>query len=685
MLFKMSLRNIRNSMKDYAIYFFTLIIGVSIFYAFNAIGGQAATLKLSSGSMDIIDLLKTMLSGVSVFVAVVLGLLIIYASRFLMKRRHKEFAIYMTLGMGKGKISAILLTETIFIGLGSLGIGLLVGIGLSQLMSALVISLFEADLSAYKLVVSGRAIVLTIIFFVVMYLVVMLFNSVAVTKLKLIDLLYSEKKSERIKIRKPLVCILIFIIAVSALGYAYYMVAFDYKTLTTQKITLSIALGGISTFLIFFSVSGMLHRIIMSMKKVYYKGLNTFTFRQVTSKVNTMVFSMTVICLMLFVTICALSSAFSIRNSMNKNLKELCPADAEFKFLSKTYNEDTDELIKIYDLEDLFKETDFKPENYFEDYREYKLYVDQNFTVGNFLSLLDSKELASAGYFQATNILETIMKLSDYNTLMEFYGKETLTLSDNEYAVLCNYDNMLPIRNRALEPGTEITVFGRTLKPKYDYCIEGQVELSSQRLNTGIFIVPDSVPDESEVVYDCITGNYTAKTKEEKMAVDAALLEDFKKAREDFYSINPGDTYFSYNTRSDVYDSTVGLGAIITFLGLYIGVTFLIACGAILALNGLSDCVDSTGRYEMIRKIGVEEESITRSLLAQTEIFFLLPLLLAIIHSYFGMRFSSFVLNSMGTRGTTTSILITSLIILIIYGGYFLITFFTGKRIIRNK
>ena len=87
MLFKLSISNIRRSLRDYAIYFFTLMIGVSVFYVFNAISGQAAMMKLDESSYEIIDLLSTVLSGISIFVAGVLGLLIVYASRFLMKRR----------------------------------------------------------------------------------------------------------------------------------------------------------------------------------------------------------------------------------------------------------------------------------------------------------------------------------------------------------------------------------------------------------------------------------------------------------------------------------------------------------------------------------------------------------------------------------------------------------------------
>ena len=111
MLFKLSLKNISKSIKDYAIYFFTLVLGVAIFYVFNAIDSQTAMLDISSRTNEIIKLMTSILSGVSVFVSFILAFLIIYASRFLIKRRNKEFAIYQTLGMGKRKISLILFLE----------------------------------------------------------------------------------------------------------------------------------------------------------------------------------------------------------------------------------------------------------------------------------------------------------------------------------------------------------------------------------------------------------------------------------------------------------------------------------------------------------------------------------------------------------------------------------------------
>jgi putative ABC transport system permease protein len=187
MLFNISLKNIRKSLKDYTVYFFTLILGVAIFYVFNAIDSQSVMLDVRENMMDIIKLMNDMLSGVSVFVSCILGFLIIYASRFLIKRRNKEFGIYLTLGMSKRKISAILFFETLLIGIVSLFAGLVIGTILSQFMSVIVANMFDADMTKFKFIFSMKACVKTLIYFAMMYVLVMIFNTFSISRCKLID------------------------------------------------------------------------------------------------------------------------------------------------------------------------------------------------------------------------------------------------------------------------------------------------------------------------------------------------------------------------------------------------------------------------------------------------------------------------------------------------------------------
>ena len=675
MLFKLSLSNIRRSLRDYAIYFFTLIIGVSVFYVFNAVGGQAAMLRLSESRYEIIRFLESAMSVTSVFVACVLGLLIVYASRFLMKRRSREFALYMTLGMSKGRISAILILETVIIGIGSLAVGLLVGIGLSQLMSALVVNLFDADMSAYRFSVSAKAVIKTMICFAVMYLVVMLFNSAVVAKMKLIDLMQAGKRSERIRLRNTMLCAAVFLAAAAVLGFCYYQAGFNYRELSRNRMIACIIAGCICTFLIFWSVAGMLLRVFMSVRNVYHRGLNAFTFRQISSRVNTMVFSMTVICIMLFVTICALASAFSIRNTLNYNLRELCRADY---YTAMEY--DISKPKAYNSFVEMCSENGYDIEKDFSGYVDTELYSTPEFTLADsFGEYLD--EIRKDHPFLITDSQETFIRLSDYNEFMELYGKKKLSLGAGEYILLCNNKSMKKIRDLNLRGGGEINVFGNTLRSKYDECQDGFIDISAERSNYGLFVIPDDAVSSGDAVAECFAGLYSS---DDKQSAEKSVREGISEVLRATADIDNYEN-ISTATRIDVSDASIGLSAIVTFLGLYIGLVFLIACGAILALKGLSESVDSTGRYEILRKIGAEEKEISRSLFRQTGIFFLLPLLLAALHAVFGMRFSSYVLSVFGTERIWGSVIATSAMILVIYGGYFLVTYFCSKGIIKDR
>ena len=178
MLFKLSFRNMKKSFKDYAIYFLTLVLGVAIFYMFNSIDSQQAMLDISESKKQIIKLMIQMLGMVSVFIAVILGLLIVYANKFLINRRKKEFGIYMTLGMGRRQISKIILFETILVGIISLFAGLAFGVFASQFMSVLVAKIFEANMDKFTFIFSKDACIKTCVYFAIMYFVVMIFNTI---------------------------------------------------------------------------------------------------------------------------------------------------------------------------------------------------------------------------------------------------------------------------------------------------------------------------------------------------------------------------------------------------------------------------------------------------------------------------------------------------------------------------
>jgi len=684
MLFKISLKNIRKSLKDYTVYFFTLILGVAIFYVFNAIDSQSVMLDVRANMMDIIKLMNDMLSGVSVFVSCILGFLIIYASRFLIKRRNKEFGIYLTLGMSKRKISVILFFETLLIGIVSLVAGLVIGTILSQFMSVIVANMFDADMTKFKFIFSMKACVKTLIYFAIMYVLVMIFNTFSISRCKLIDLLNAGKKTEKVTMKNPVVCTIVFVIGVGILSYAYWMVTRGVRTLNTfDKIGIPIALGCVATFLIFWSVSGFMIRIFTSIKSVYYKGVNSFVLRQFCSKINTTVFSTTVICIMLFITISVLSAALSMKDSLSKDLDSMCPVDVQlakysYDAMSEAYatsqnmNEKDREMLEDSKLSiiETLNNSGFDAQKYFKDVVEYNIY-NTGLTVKDTLGDINTDDYQ----FMADAIMP-VMTIGDYNSVARLYGNSTYELNDDEYIIVADYKNMVMIRNQALKKGIILSVNGKEYKPRYNECKDGFVQIGVQNMNDGILVVPDNAVKPQQVRNMGLSADYRADTKEERYSIETQLDNLMK-------NISFKKSFISWNSRIELAESSVGLGALVTFIALYLGIIFLISSAAILALRELSDSADNKERYGMLRKLGVDERMIDMALFKQIGIFFAFPLILALIHSVFGIKFINIILATMGMSSMAASIGLTLAFVAVIYGGYFLITYLCSRSIIR--
>ncbi len=697
MLFKLSIKNMKKSFKDYAIYFLTLVLGVAIFYMFNSLDSQEAMLQVSSSTRDIIKLMVNMLGYVSVFVAVVLGLLIVYANNFLINRRKKEFGIYMTLGMGKRQISKIILMETILVGIISLIVGLIIGIFASQFMSVLVAKMFEADMSKFQFVFSKDACIKTCIYFAVMYVAVMFFNTFTISRYKLINLLNATKKNESIKIKKPVISILVFLFGAGILGYAYWKVTGDVNSLTTaDKILPPILMGIVGTISIFWSLSGFVIQVAQKMKSTYLKDTNMFVLRQINNKINTTIISMSVICLMLFMTISILSVSLSLRNTMQRELADMTPVDLN---LSKTanlpesytnrqgkvinYTKEQIEDSKI-SIEETLKNNGLDM-SVLKDVVEIPIYTSNDLTWEDFFGEDYGKVKAQFPKLDY-GAAEAIVKISDYNKIAKLYGTEQYELKDDEYIVLCDYDNMAEIRNQVLnEGGHKLTIAGKEYKSKYANCKNGYIEMAASHINTGIILVPDNCPLTEDMKEKTVfVANYNVETDEEKEEIEkifadnnnSILLQNLDNKGIDLDGI----------TKIVIIQSSVGVASIVTFIAIYLGIIFLIASAAILALKQLTESSDNKQRYLVLRKIGCDEKMINKALFSQIAIFFGLPLILAIIHSIFGIQFAMTIMAGLAkSEDLLPSIIATVIIIGIIYGAYFLATYLGSKNIIKEE
>lgn len=654
----------KKSFKDYAIYFLTLILGVAIFYIFNSLDSQQAMSVLGSSTYEIIDFMIQMLGGVSVLVSFILGFLIVYANNFLIRRRKKEFGIYMTLGMGKMQISRILLGETFLIGLLSLAVGLLIGIFGAQFMSLLVVRMFNGVMDGYQFVFSMKAFWKTILYFGILFLIVAVFNLISLSRYSLAGLLSAGKKNEKIRMKNPVLCVLIFLLAAADLIFQYYQVSHP-ETLTTGKILLIILAGCVGTFLFFWSLSGFLLQIFQKSRKYYFKDLNAFILRQIHSKVNTMVFSMTIICLMLFLTICVLGGGLGVNFSFQKMLRELTPVDANFTDLSGE-KVSTKLEEKGFDLS-LLKEG----------YVEVSFYSSPDLTMRDTMDRtgLDAEASGLAANLAGNENQETIMKESEYNRLAALYGMEPVEVDEDTYAIVSDYEVTDELRNQLLEAGKAISLNGKTYRPAYESCVYGFTQMMANHGNTGIFILADDQVREEWKGSSFLAADYQADTQKEKEQTDREVMK---------YDVANMSDGFLINTKIDIIAVSGGLSAAVTFISIYLGIIFLICSAAILALKELSESSDNKDRYAMLRKLGADEKMISRALFGQIGIFFFIPLLLAAVHSVFGMIFIKIGLQSIGRIDYFSSVLAAAVIFILIYGAYFLLTYFGSKRIIRN-
>ena len=675
MYFKMAVSNVRKSFKDYAIYFLTLTFAVSIFYSFNSINSQTIMAELNSSQKQYVRLLNQFISILSIGVSFILGALIIYATNFLIKRRKKEFGIYMTLGMKKRSMSIILFLETLYIGIISLGVGIILGLIFSQLLSVFTAKLFAVEMTKYSFVISYESIIKTILYFGLMFIIVMIFNIIVISKYKLIDLLYAGKKNEEVKMKNIYVSSCILILSIAVLGRAYYNINISNLDFTRAPFRNAIILGIVGTVLFFYGFSSVLMIILKRIPNVYFNDLNCFSIRQLISKFNTNFLSMSVICLMLLITIGTLSCGITIKNGMEKTLKECTPFDATVAV------GDNEDIVNEVDLiKDVLADNGYTlGEN--DDYVIYKSYEYDGLSTGELLkNYTNDDSLKEMLNSRAFNNCE-IMPLSVFNDIMKASGKEKINLKDDEIAISSNYQPLEDIIENFINSNDYIEIKNSKYKLNYKKVIKDALITAPTNSTLFTLIVPDKITEGLEVAEEALNINFKNNNKEDdenrlSEIFTTNLNKDYKESHE----------YYLYGmTREMCYDSNRGLSTLILFIGVYLGIVFLLASAAVLALQQLSACNESIEGYKSIRKIGASKRMINRSIFVQVLTFFILPLSLAIVHSYVGIKVISSYLSALGGGDNFESILLTAAIIVIIYGGYLYATYMSYKNVVNNE
>lgn len=673
---KLALKNVKKSFKDYLIYFLTLAFSICLFYAFNSFQSQQAVMEMSEKQVEIIGLVKELMQMLSVFVALVLGFLIIYANNFLIKRRKKELGLYTLLGMPKNRISRVLVYETVLVGLLSLIMGMISGVLISQLLTIVTANLFEAKLN-YTFVFSMDATWMTIKAFALIFIIVMIFNTFILNRYQLIDLLTAGKKNETLKIKNIYVSIFLFIASIAILAFTYWF-ALSNGFNALMYLHIIAPCGIIGTLLFFMSLAGFLLRFVQSSQSLYYRKLNMFVLRQINASINSNFLSMSVVCIMLLFSIGALATGTNLTRTLNQSLVTNTPYDFTYASLPNWY-EESDALDITAIKEDLRIDRDWIQSDSF-----VHTYLSQEY-LSEFLPFCEGSDCeileVQADYYNGPF---EVIPLSEFNEIRKQYDLEPVSLQKNEGYMFTSAEMLTPMINNILSNDPTISIYGNDvhiINEEFDLMNTGTT--SGTTVSFAVVLPDQAIPNDAplNMVQWNVTLKEGASQQEFSDLVEKRILE--WNQNNESQSMQYQEYYSA--SEEEVKESSKGLSVMMTYIGLYLGLVFLMASAVILALQQLSQASDNKHRYQILNKIGAESKMVSHSLLLQLSIYFFMPLLLAVVHSVVGIQVVNAIVVAFGKSDLFGASLITGGIILLIYGAYFMITYLGCKRIITKS
>ena len=725
MLCKLAWGNVRRAGRDYLVYLLTLTLGVTVFYAFNTISMQVDIAGIDEEGLA--QVMGSMLGYLTYFLAGVMAFLMVYANNFIMKRRKKEFGLYQVLGMGRGRVATIMALETVIVSVVAFVAGIVLGVGLSQLMTFFTASLFKTQIANFHFFFSVHAFNLTLACMLVMFVLTLLLNLRAVRRTKLIELMGAERRNESIKTRNPWIAIIIFAVGVVLVGVAYYRLLRDGFPLTAtdsklqeamNQFGITTAMVTVGTFALFWGLSGMLIKLLQSLRGVYWRGLNMFIVRQLAAKVNTVCFSMGVIAMLLFLAITSVTCGMSIANVMNENLERYNPVDVSQTYVY--YTPDTLDYYKEYvnpsdeadrmvladttvDLYPAWHGKDKSADNNDETGKKVNIadvagehvqidsYLSYPFggsspsvSAGEMCKTMGEKLPKAFGGSKPDAIGLFVTPASQYNKLRQMMGEEPVSIGRDQYLLTCDMGGeLIDLYTKYMAGGHALTLGGHTLKPATDKSDEDTAAIANSAMgsNPGTVVVADELlsqlnlqPYSSSLLVNYKQGMDTTEADESiEYTVLDNLLVDGKE---------PG-SWGIFITRSEMYTQAAQMNGLISYLAIYIGFVLVVACAAILSIQQLSNVADGSRSYRVLAQIGCDDRQIRHSVMAQQAVFFLFPLAVGLAHSFVALKVIIELVSIFGNMSIGGTVGLTCAIFLAAYGGYFLVTYLMSTGMVR--
>lgn len=685
---KLAWGNLRRALKDFAVYFVTLMLSVSLFYSFNTLTNQAFFVELSSSTSRLVLRMAVLITGLSIFLMIVIGILIVYANVFFMRRRVREFATYLLLGMKKSSLAFVILIENFIVGICALIVGLLVGVVVSQFSSLAVLKLFNSPVERFHFLLVPQAVIFTACMFGVVFVLSTLCATFVISRTRLSVLFRSSFASDRFKIKNPWITLVLFVVSVLLIAQAYRM--FSYEVLTANDggtFLYCTALVVLGTALFFYSVSTAFTQIARAIKPLYYRGLNLYVVRQFASRINSSWISMTMICATIFIALCTLSIGFTAVASIRTQESLMAPTDFFADFICKDgYEpEQTDKLVSLMAQEIPSWNTTVRGTARLTSYTLGE--ADNVYTIANLISdcgLSKEKAIDGVPIDVAVNPVYFV-GCSEYNRFRALAGLQPIELGDNEvrfasFPGLADQTDDLAASEKTVTLGN--TYHNVRIKQKLKIS-----DLAGLPSNPCSLIVPDSWVHTMKPRQTRLFAQFYASSKEVNEQFSQELADSNKHAQgilgqNNAYHLHVMNTALRY----EMLESALAIRVMGTFVAVYTGIILLITSAAILSIQQLSELSYMRESYTKLLQLGATRASCSGTIFTQLGIWFMLPCSLAISHAFCVMKEMDALYTIMGADTEAKQwLFITAGIVLAIYALYLLMTFVVMRVSVLGK
>lgn len=675
---KLAWGNLRRALKDFGVYFVTLMLSVSLFYSFNTLTNQAFFVGLSSSTSHLVLRMAELITGLSIFLMIVIGILIVYANVFFMRRRVREFATYLLLGMKKSSLAFVILIENFIVGICALIVGLLVGVVVSQFSSLAVLKLFNSPVERFHFLLVPQAMIFTACMFGVVFVLSTLCATFVISRTRLSVLFRSSFTSDRFKIKNPWITLVLFVVSILLIAQAYHM--FSYEVLTANgggEFLWCTALVVLGTALFFYSVSTAFTQIARAIKPLYYRGLNLYVVRQFASRINSSWISMTMICATIFIALCTLSIGFTAVASVRSQETLMCPTDfiADFHCKDGYQSVQTDKLVSLMAEEIPSWNTTVRSTTQLTSYTLGE--TDNVYTIANLISDCGlSKEKALDGVpADAVDMPVYFVGVSEYNKFRALAGLQPIELSDNEvrfasYPSLADQTDDLAASEKTVTLGN--TYHNVRIKQKLKIS-----DLAGLPSNPCSLIVPDAWVHTMKPQQTRLFAQFYTSSKEINEQFSQELAHG-NKHKEGILGQNNAYHLRAMNTvlRYELLEGALSIRVMGTFVAVYTGIILLITSAAILSIQQLSELAYMRKSYTKLLQLGATSTCCSGTIFTQLGIWFMLPCALAISHAFCIMKEMDALYRLMGTDAEAKQwLFITAGIVLAIYALYFIMTF----------